>query len=112
MFANSPNPQAVGSQIASKLADHASFKSHSRFIDRHWAKSVGLVVDDLEADQALQDAVLSVFHATSHTFNASGVVKIIENHQGKEFMKAAGQVVIQQQPPRIVPPIPPQVPPT
>ncbi len=43
----------------------------------------------LEKDQTLQDLVLSVFHATTHTFNATGAVKILENHLGKAFIKQA-----------------------
>ena len=43
-------------------------------------------VEDLEADQRLQDAVLSVHHAAFHTFSGPAV-KIIENHLGRGFFK-------------------------
>ena len=114
MLAKTPT-KATGAEIAARLADHREFKSHSRFIDREQARSFGLVIDDLEADQALQDAVLSVFHATTHTFNATPSAKVIENHLGKCFMKIQQQQVqiplqlLQpQQPP--VPPGPPATP--
>lgn len=80
--------------IAAHLADHKKFKSHSRFIDREQARGLGLVIEDLEGDQRTQDAVLSVFHAASHTFAGSPTVKIIENHLGKAFIKSLS---IQQQ---------------
>ncbi len=89
----------TGASIAAKLADHAHFKSHSRFIDRAQARELGLTIDDLEADQNLQDAVLSVFHATSHTFNGTPCVKIIENHLGKTFAKQQQQAFVPQQVP-------------
>ncbi len=107
MFANSATDSSVGADIASKLADHAAFKSHSRFIDRSQAKSFNLVVDDLETNQGLQDDTLSVFHATMHTFNATACVKIIENHLGKAFLKAAPQVVVPVQQPQQLQPTPP-----
>ncbi|MGB7956390.1 MAG: hypothetical protein WCF23_20650 [Candidatus Nitrosopolaris sp.] len=40
----------------------------------------------MEDDQTFQDLILSVFHATTNTFT-SGIVKIIENHLGKAFVK-------------------------
>lgn len=92
MFASDPNAEAKARQVAAALADHASFKSQGRFIGRDQAKALGMVVDDLESDQVLQDAVLSVFHAATHTFGATPAVKLIENHQGKAFIKQ--QVIV------------------
>lgn len=112
MFATLPNATQIGDDIATQLADHAAFKSHSRFIDRNQAKSFGLLVDDLEANQILQDDTLSVFHATMHTFNATPCVKIIENHLGKAFLKQGQVAAPPQQPPQSQPlPSAPQPPP-
>jgi len=112
MLPASTTRRAIALQIAASLADHSKFKSHSRFIDRNAVKGFGLVVDDLEADQGLQDAVLSVFHATAHTFNGSPTVKIIENHLGKAFIKSAqAQVIMQRQPLGATPPGPGATPP-
>jgi hypothetical protein len=109
--ARQPDQSGLGKEIAAKLADHSLFMSHSRFIDRAQAHRFGLVVDDLESDQGLQEDTLSVFHATSHTFNATPCVKIIENHLGKAFLKSAHQqVIVQPQQPGDLR-IPPQVPP-
>lgn len=96
-------PKAV--QIAKELSNHAQFKSHSRFISKEQAKKLDLTIDDLEADQQLQDAVLSVFHAATHTFSATASAKIIENHLGKAFIKAHAQpgIVLMPQPPSPAP---------
>ena len=59
-------------------------------------KRIGLIIDDLEDDQDLQDLVLSIHHAMTHTFSGTGAVKIIENHLGKAFLKMQQAVIIQQ----------------
>ena len=74
-------------QLLDKLSDHTHFKSHNRHINYADAKELGLNVTELEADQDLQDLVLSVFHATTITFNDTVAVKIIENQNGKIFIK-------------------------
>lgn len=74
-------------RIAIKLNDHAKYMSHGRHISRQSAKAVGLVIKELEADQTLQDLVLSVFHATTIVFDQTRVVKMIENHAGRLFGK-------------------------
>jgi len=56
-------------------------------------------VENLEDDDKLQDLVLSVFHATTHTFDGTGAVKIIENQLGKAFIKQVQQVVVSPPPP-------------
>lgn len=74
--------------IAKDLAEHDLFQSHSRHMDRDTARDMfNLNVEDLEGDQIFQDLVLSVYHATTITFQA-GVLKIIENHLGKAFVKS------------------------
>ena len=74
-------------QISRWLSDHKTFKSHRRHISRDDLKSYGLIMRDLEEDESLQDLVLSVYHATTHTFSGTGVVKIVENHAGRAFIK-------------------------
>jgi len=48
------------------------------------------MIDDLEADQTFQDLVLSIYHATTHTFNGSPAVKIIENQNGRAYIRLHG----------------------
>jgi hypothetical protein len=87
MFAGDARGKRKATTIARRLADHSRFKSHGRPIHRDAAKEMGLKIVDLEADQRLQDLVLSVFHASTHTFSHTAGVKIIENHQGRAFIK-------------------------
>ncbi|MGW5254168.1 SDH family Clp fold serine proteinase [Streptomyces sp. NPDC004012] len=86
MFADDPDREAKSLEIARFFADADLHKAHGRGIDRDLARSQGLVVTDLEDDQVLQDLVLSVFHATTHTFTGTGTIKIIENHAGRAFV--------------------------
>lgn len=97
MFSN--KKRATAKKISAYLANHKNFKTHGRHINRIQAKKIGLIIEDLEADQQLQDMVLSVFHATTHTFSGTGAIKIIENHLGKAFVKTQQTVIIQPPPP-------------
>jgi hypothetical protein len=98
MFSKNDDTKRKAQDIADYLSNHKQFNSHSRHIGRDQAKELGLIIDDLEIDQQFQDLVLSVYHATTHTFTGgTGIVKIIENHLGKAFMKI--QQVVQFGPP-------------
>lgn len=79
--------KALAARIATWLANHKHFKSHGRHIGREDAEQRGLKIEHLEADQRTQDLVLSIFHATTHTFSMTPCVKVIENHKGRAFMK-------------------------
>ncbi len=94
MFAKNPDATQSSTKIATFLSNHKEFKTHGRHISREKAKEIGLVVEDLEADQEFQDLVLSVFHSSTHTFDATGAVKIIENHRGKAFIKQQQMVLV------------------
>lgn len=85
--ADNENRKIKVDAIAAFLSDHDNFKSHSRHISREKAKDIGLKIIDLEEDPILQDLVLSVFHATTHTFSSTSCMKIIENNMGRAFMK-------------------------
>lgn len=100
MFANQKDAKKISKKIARKLSNHKIFKSHGRHINRDQARKLGLIVDDLEEDQDFQDLILSVFHATTHTFNGTGAVKIIENHLGKAFIKQHQKILVNQGPPK------------
>ncbi len=98
-------------KVARRLADHSKFKTHGRFLSREDARKLGLSeIDDLESSQEMQEAVLSVFHATNHTFAAVPVVKLIENHLGKAFMMLRPSATMSRAtvpPPAAPPPGPP-----
>lgn len=91
MFKNLPanQKQTTIETIARYLSDHDNFKSHGRHISREKAKLIGLNVTELESDQILQDLVLSVFHSTTITFSGTMACKIIENQNGRAFIKVS-----------------------
>lgn len=94
MFSGAPDAAKKAEDVAGYFADYEIHKSHSLGIDRDQAKSQGVVIHDLEADQALQDAVLSVHHAAMHTLNGAAV-KIVENNLGRTYAKLSQQLVLQ-----------------
>ena len=71
---------------------------------------MGLVVDDLESDQEVQDLVLTIYHACSHVFAATSCVKIVENQMGRAYVKSQ-QVLMQMVAPGQIPAGNPTIPP-
>lgn len=94
MFSGRPDRLRVARAAAAYFSDYARHQSHSMGIGRDDARKKQIVVTDLEADAALQDAVLSVHHTTMHTFGGPAV-KIVENHRGKAFVKSEQVQTIQ-----------------
>lgn len=97
MFAEDPQATRKARRIADWLSQHNHFKSHGRHIPRNELVSRGLHIEQLEDNQDLQDLVLSVFHATTHTFNTAAV-KIIESHRGRAFIKMVRPIQVVQAP--------------
>ena len=98
-------------RCATFLTSHTQHKTHGRHLDPDVLRRHGMVIDDLENDSDEQDLVLSVYRATTLCFTFIGhVVKIIENHNGKAFIKVAGGPAPPQAPPPAPPaqPAPPQ----
>ncbi len=69
-------------------------KSHSRYLSRDLLDSKNLIIDHLEDDQNLQDAVLSAFHIVNLTLSATGVVRMVENHLGHAFVKTVAMPML------------------
>ena len=95
MFKEHPDKDKLASKIAEWLCDHRNFKTHGRHIPRKDVEEQGLNITRLEIDKTAQDLILSVFHATTHTFNGTSAVKIIENHLGRAFIKQVRPVAVQ-----------------
>ena len=87
MFKGRQDAEERAEVVSDWLADHRHFKSHSRHLTRDDLSRKGITVVPLENDQALQDQVLSVFHATMHTLSMTPAMKIVENHRGRAFIK-------------------------
>lgn len=99
MLAGDPETEQKADQIADWFADYEAFQSHGRRVGPDQAIEKGVMVTRLEADGQLQDAVLSVHHATMHTFSLGVAAKIIENHHGRAWVKLSGQVVLRAEGP-------------
>lgn len=76
---------------AKVLADANKHKIHDRPLDFNKLESLKIKVRCLEDDHDLQDAVLSVFHAATVTFESTNCVKIVENHFGKGVYQVINQ---------------------
>ena len=70
-------------EIAAWLGTSSNHFSHGRPISCKEAADRGLKVTELEADPALQDLVLSVYHSTLVTFEMTQCGKLVENDTGK-----------------------------
>ena len=71
-------------RIVRKL--NANNKSHSRHFTSDFCKSLGLNISELEADQELQELVLSVHHAFIITIDSTLATKMIENQLGARYI--------------------------
>ncbi len=60
-------------------------KTHSRHIDRTRCREAGLVINDLETDQSIQDLVLGIHHCCMILGEQSNIVKIVENNVGGRY---------------------------
>jgi hypothetical protein len=107
MFRGREDAETLARAAAEYFADDRIHIAHSRGIMRAELVGLGLVIDDLEDDPALQDAVLSVHHATMHTLTMSGTAKIIENHLGRAFVNMAQQIPFSFGPVQMLPAPPP-----
>ncbi len=90
MFDGDPNATALADTIVQTLGSHAQTQTHSRHIHKSKAKALGLKIVDLEADPKLQDAVLSVHHATMIAFEQTPMFKILENQRGSSYISSQG----------------------
>lgn len=93
MFKDEEDREAMAKRVAEWFSDYGEFRSHGRRVSRDAVRDLGCHVVDLEDDQELQDAVLSVHHAYSLTLGGTPATKIIENHHGRAWIN---QHIVQQ----------------
>jgi ATP-dependent protease ClpP protease subunit len=89
MLANDPDRDRKIGRIVEELTDHSLTLSHSRHLSAEKCRSMDLIVEMLEDEPNLQEAVLSVHHACMLTLAGTGAFKIIENHLGIAFIRGA-----------------------
>ena len=87
MFRDESDRTKLATKAARHFNDAFLHKSHGRRIDRDEARSVNLRVEDLEADQQLQESVLTAYHLLTILFEKSPATKIICNNQERFWLK-------------------------
>lgn len=77
--------------VATKLADYAKMKSHSRQIGITKAKKIGLNITNMEkiTDANVVAEVMGVHDAFMSEFSSTTKLKIIETHKGVSYFDAA-----------------------
>ncbi|WP_205697485.1 hypothetical protein [Conexibacter sp. SYSU D00693] len=91
MLKDSDEPEEQGKAIAAHFNDAQTHKSHGRRIDRDEARAQGVVVEDLEASQELQDAVLTAYHLMTLVFEHGPAAKTILTSHGRTWLKNWGE---------------------
>ncbi len=86
MFLEDSDAESKADRVIEELGDHALTLSHDRHISMERARDMGVVVNALEDNDDLQEAVLTVHHAYVQTLAATPAVKLIENHRGVAFV--------------------------
>ena len=81
--------KSTKSKIKDVFAKNKNSKTHSRHIDRAKCRDAGLDVIDLDADNELQDLVLSIHHCCMILAEQTPVVKIVENNIGGCYIRNA-----------------------
>lgn len=87
MFSSLADSKIRAASTAKYFSQGSDKKSHGRRIDREEAREQGLIIEDLEASQPLQDAVLSAYHLMTILFEKSPALKMLENDNGKRWVK-------------------------
>jgi hypothetical protein len=87
MLANQPDADIKAASIAKHFNDASHHKSHGRRIDRADARAQGVVIEDLEDNQDLQDAVLTAYHLFTIIVEKSLAAKLFVTDAGRMYVK-------------------------
>lgn len=93
MFSNFTEEEATkkAENIVTRL--NSNNKSHAKHFMRSDCEEMGLIVESLEDNQELQEAVLSVHHTFIINFDLSNATKIIENQMGACYITQQNTVI-------------------
>lgn len=90
MFKDEINKTEIVNKIKKELGSHAFTMSHDRHIHMETLRDdLKIKIIELEKNDELQDAVLSVHHSSIITLTQTPAIKIIENQDGKAFIQMA-----------------------
>lgn len=87
MFRGAANAAELAKATAAHFNDASKHKSHGRRIDRDEARTYNVVVEDLEANQDLQEAVLTAYHIATILFEKSPAAKFLISDAGRMWLK-------------------------
>lgn len=93
MFRGDPHAKRKARAIVEALGNPAHTTTHAREITIKKARKLGIKVLQLEADDDLQDAVLSVHHSCVQSLSQTSAVKIIDNQNGDGFVATMDQII-------------------
>lgn len=80
------NPSINMKKVKDTFINHKHSYSHSRRISKEDCKTAGLPIEDLESNQDLQNAVLSLHHCYMILIDMISVVKVVMNQEGRTFI--------------------------
>jgi len=104
MLAGNENSKGICDNIVDVLSHGDKDKNnHGRRIDRTEASDLGIIIEDLEDNQTLQDSALSLYHLFTLIFETTAVAKVITSNTGKRWVKS----IPQAPPPNMMPIIQP-----
>jgi hypothetical protein len=89
MLSGSSDPSRAAEDVVSHLMNYTETAEHGHHFMKERCKQFGLKIVSLEADQALQEAVLSVHHSYVASFARTKSIKFIENSNGSSWNVSA-----------------------
>lgn len=81
------NPSINMDEVEKLFISHSDSYSHSRHISRQECLEVGLNIEELEDNQELQDAIMSLHHCYMILFDKWRYSKVVENHIGSIYVQ-------------------------
>lgn len=90
MCSEADDPRTTGEAVAHHFNDASTHKSHGRRIDRDEARAQGVKVEDLEDDQALQEAALTAYHLATIMFDKGPATKFMATNNAQVWIKNWG----------------------
>lgn len=97
MLKDDPEVEIKILSIMKELGDHSINLAHNRHLSSEKCNTIGLKIRNLESDQKLQEAVLSVHHSYIHTIGSTAAFKIIENQNGVALVQQAQLMMLPPQ---------------
>ncbi len=93
MFCEQDDAQKRAVEVANQLSSAQLNKAHSKHLHIQEAREIGLIVEELERDQNLQEYVLTVHHCFIHTTTNTACLKIVENQDGRAMVRQVSQQI-------------------